>query len=449
MDVRSWIAFVVASVTAFVLRVTKRAGTSLPGYLATRISPNLLFYVLAKLDRCVIVTGTNGKTTTNALLKSLVAQDEAWISNAMGANLLQGILSALLPELTWRGQLRVKRAILEVDEATLPRLTQRFQPDMIIVTNVMRDQLDRYGEVDATLGYLYESTRDETVLLVLNADDPLAASLGKGRLNTFYFGLSDWPEDDLLRQEVRDGAFCLQCGGELLYTRTVFGQMGHYHCPICLAQRPFPQFSMRVRERQEEVEIHEEIRLQSPIAYRVTSPLLGIYNAYNLLAACSAARLLGVNPLRFEAGLAQFTAPIGRMQTFPGNPPRILALIKNPTGATMVLRSLEGTLNGDPLCFVINDADADGRDVSWLWDIDMESFVLRSPHVSGWYCAGTRGADMALRLKYAGINPAQIQLLENAADTLKVNADEGGSVYILCTYTALHPLANRLEAMHT
>lgn len=449
MDVRSWVAFAVASVTAFALRVTKRAGTSLPGYVAARISPNLLFYALEKLDRCVIVTGTNGKTTTSALLRSLVAQDEPWISNALGANLLQGILSALLPEMTWRGQLRVKRAILEVDEATLPRLTKRFRPDMIIVTNVMRDQLDRYGEVDATLGYLYESTRDETVELVLNADDPLAASLGKNRLNTFYYGLSDWPEDDLLRQEVRDGAFCLRCGGELFYTRTVFGQMGHYHCPVCFEKRPEPQFSMCVRAMQDDVKIREEVRLQRILEYHVTQPLVGIYNAYNLLAACAAARLLGVNPARFEVGLARFTAPIGRMQTFPGNPSRVLALIKNPTGATMVLRSLEGVQSGNPLCFVINDADADGRDVSWLWDIDIESYVKRSPLVSAWYCAGTRGADMALRLKYAGIEPARIHLLERAEETLRVNADEGGSVYILCTYTALHPLANQLEAMQS
>ncbi|MCY0902280.1 MAG: MurT ligase domain-containing protein [Firmicutes bacterium] len=444
--IRASIAIVVSRWVATVLRWTGRAGTSLPGLVATRISPQLVHRLLRQLDTCVLVTGTNGKTTTTEYLHALLSQDaDRWLVNRGGANLLQGLLAALLTVSDARGRLRIRRAVLEVDEATLPLIAQSAHPRLVVLTNVMRDQLDRYGEIDQTLALLNRGLSDPSVTLVANADDPLCAALAEGRMDTVLYGFSSEVATPGCPDGVRDGAFCLKCGAELTYAGYFYGQFGMYECGHCGFGRVEPHFTGRVSScdgfRQLEV---EEVARRTSIQYSVALGLSGLYNAYNLLAAVAAARTLGVAPDRLNEGVARFSPPIGRMQVFPGDPESVLALIKNPAGANSVLRALIQDPREMAVCFAINDQDADGRDVSWLWDVDVEDFVA-TVTCQRFYCAGTRAADMALRLAYAGVPRERVTVLAALDDVTGIAC--GGQVqvlYVLSTYTALHPLAERL-----
>lgn len=434
-----WIGWMIA----LLLRLVGRRGTSLPGLVASRVSPDLLFRLLSQLEQCVVVTGTNGKTTTSALLYSMLTDDEhPWLTNRGGANLLQGLLGALLPHVDGHGRLRVKRAVLEVDEATLPRITDHYHPTLIVVTNVVRDQLDRYGEVDGALAMLRSGLQYPGTILLTNADDPLAASLGWERELTYYYGMDECPVDEEPRNEVRDGAFCLICGRELQYERYIYGQLGYYYCFSGHFGRPAPHFGGKT-DGSSELIIRERVTDHRQEEFMVDAGAPGLYNDYNVLAAAATARLLGRSPRQIQAGEKHYEAPPGRMQMFPGSPERILALIKNPTGANSVLRTLESDEREKAVCFAINDADADGRDISWLWDIDLERFVsvARCQH---YVCAGTRALDMAVRLAYAGVDRQSIQISEELPEALAMTSELDVPVYVLSTYTALYPLGEQL-----
>lgn len=440
------LAVIVARVLRGLLRLAGRRATSLPGLIALRLCPTLLAHILCKLDELVVVTGTNGKTTTTALLEGILSADgEIWLTNHGGANLAQGLLVALLPALTCGGQLTVRRALLEVDEATLPHVAAARTPDLVVVTNVLRDQLDRYGEVDQALAFLRAGVRDEACRLVTNADDPLACSLGHGRGNTFFFGLDEAPLSDLAEGEARDGAFCLLCGRELVYTRHISGQMGDYACPQGHFSRPLPHVGGRLEGGSASLYVLDRLNGGAPI-FEAPAPVAGLYNQYNVLAAVCAARAMGCTPAQIVSGLAAYRAPLGRMQRYTGKPERILALVKNPAGANAVLRAIEADRARKSVVFAINDADADGRDVSWIWDIDLESFVGRAL-CEHWVCAGTRKEDMALRLAYAGVPRAAITLVGSLDEVVAATGGaQEAEVYVLSTYTALQPLADILAS---
>ncbi len=438
------LAVLSARATAFALRLLGRRATSMPGLVALRLCPGLLGHLLRQLDAFVVVTGTNGKTTTVALLHAILdGQDQPWIFNDGGANLTQGLVSALLPYTAVSGALRHRRALLEVDEATLPGIVRLRAPTLLVVTNVLRDQLDRYGEVDHALACLRAGVRDASTTLVANADDPLCASLGLGRDLTYYFGIADAPQDGVARSEARDGAFCLQCGAELEYTRFVFAQMGDYRCPAGHFARPERHVAGSLPASDAgRLGVSERLSGSRPVdRFDLPLTVAGLYNVYNLLAAVTAARVLGYSPARIERGLGFYRAPTGRMQTVCETPRVVLSLIKNPAGATAVLRAIEADAVDKTVCFVINDADADGRDVSWLWDIDLESFVPRAK-CAVWWCAGTRGPDMALRLAYAGVERSAITVVAQLDLVPGHVMHSGEPVYVLSTYTALHALSD-------
>lgn len=443
--VRSLIALWVGRGVLRTLQLSGRRGTSLPGFIANRISVDLLFDLLAQLETCVVVTGTNGKTTTSALLYSMVSsQSTPWITNKDGANLAQGLLAALLPHATLFGKMRVRKAVLEVDEATLPRMTERFHPTIIIVTNVFRDQLDRYGEVDHALAMLRRGISYPGIQLITNADDPLAASLGINREFTLFYGMDECPTDLEMRNEVRDGAFCLLCGSELQYTRVIYGQFGFYTCPTGDFSRPRPDYAGFLQADSVALTVLSRTHGKDVEQFSVQATVLGLYNYYNLLAAVAAARTLGISPALIASALIAYEAPLGRMQVYRGQTERILALIKNPTGANSILRAIESDMRTKRICFAINDADADGRDVSWLWDIDVESFLLHSA-CDQYFCAGHRALDMALRLAYAGVPRDQIHILHSLEQVVFATQSEDTPVYVLSTYTALYPLGTYLR----
>ncbi|MBE3590054.1 MAG: DUF1727 domain-containing protein [Firmicutes bacterium] len=431
------------------MRLTGRRATSFPGLVALRLSPSLLGRLGRQLKKCIVVTGTNGKTTASRLLAAiLAAQDpqeppDAWIHNAEGANLAQGVVSALLEHTDWRGRLQWTRAVLEIDEATLPRVAHDLPVQWVVVTNVFRDQLDRYGELDTTVRKILEGIRDMQATVLLNADDPLSRYIGltAGRPAVYYGmerGMAKPPE----RETMRDGTLCLRCGRPLRYEGFFYGQLGVYECPACGFARPSPDFmgeydgaSLRVTGG------------GAPARFQL--PVRGVFNAYNALAAIAMARLQGVPDSAVEEALRRYRGPLGRMQVYGTDPASVLNLVKNPAGCDTVLETLCGEDVDKVLCIAINDLAADGRDVSWLWDADFERIPERGRAV---LCVttGLRAEDMALRLKYAGYPTGRLEVVPDPDAALDRSLEAARAhgvpvVHVLATYTALYPMAEALR----
>lgn len=422
-----------------------RRATSLPGKVALRLSPHLLEKLGRQLDRCVIVTGTNGKTTTSSLLSEVLRTEGPLITNAEGANMEQGLVSAFLHHTGWFGRLKAKTAVLEIDEATLPLVASSLPIRIAVVTNVFRDQLDRYGELDSTIEKLLDGLRKTTATVVLNGDDPLARHIGLhcGR-PVLYFSLDKSHAQREVREQMRDGGFCLECGAALEYEAFFYGQLGIYHCPNEDFFRPHPDFSGRFDGQHL---VLQEANLPDVL---LSVPVRGIFNLYNLLAAASAARVFGLSSEQINAGLEQFRAPLGRMQVFPTSPASVLNLIKNPTGCDSVLQAIVQEPLQKVLCIGINDLAADGRDVSWLWDADFELIAENEASFSMCIVTGLRAEDMAVRLKYAGFPTDRIRVnpaLESGLEQAFADARELGNlpVFVVTTYTALYAAANYLS----
>jgi lipid II isoglutaminyl synthase (glutamine-hydrolysing) len=424
-------------------RSGRGGGTTLPGRLLLRMAPDAISRLGAGLrGGSVIVSATNGKTTTAGMLAAaLRASGRVPVHNRAGSNMTWGVATALLEQ-------RGDEGLFEVDEAWLPRIAAELEPRLIVLGNLFRDQLDRYGEL--------EHLADEWAKLVaaragptgfaLNADDPLIADLGRDpelvrRPGVTYFGIDDPSQALPELQHAFDAKHCRRCGSPYVYERAFVGHLGHYRCPNCAADRPPPDVAAtridlegmrgsRVAVRAPEGEV--ELRL----------PLPGVYNVYNGLAALTAALRLGIPLERAADALGRMEAVFGRVETIDvdGKPVSIL-LIKNPAGANEVLRTLllesaDGDRGGGlHLWVALNDGIADGRDVSWIWDADFE---LLAGHVNRVVCAGTRAAEMAVRLKYAGMPPEAIEVEEAIDRSLdQAVAEADGPVFALPTYTAL------------
>lgn len=428
--------------TILMLRLANRNATSLPGKVALRVSPNLLRRLGRKLERCIVITGTNGKTTTNALVTGMFSVEQRILTNAEGANMTQGIVTALLRGTSWFGRLKSRTAVFEVDEATLPLIASALPIKVVAINNVFRDQLDRYGEVDGAIQKLKQGLRQTHALVVANGDDPLARHIAlthAGR--SVYFGLAEQHAAVTDRYAPRDGAFCLSCGAPLIYDGVFYGQLGLYHCSGCDFYRPVPDYTGAYRGR----DLTVTQKGLPPVTFRL--PVRGVFNIYNALCAIAVARACGLSADAIVAGLAQFESPLGRMQTYETTPESVLNLIKNPTGCDTVLQTLATEAGGQVMCIAINDLAADGRDVSWLWDADFELVpdTLVPAHI---VVSGYRAEDMALRLKYAGYPPTHIDIVPDLAQavdqSLTVARELGLTVQILTTYTALYPMSEIL-----
>jgi len=423
-------------------------GTSLPGMVALNIYPGILGHLARHTSRgVVIVTGTNGKTTTNNMVNQvIVGAGSRAVVNTEGANLITGVTTAFLEAASLRGRVDREYALLEVDEASFPRITRQVSPDIVVVTNFFRDQLDRYGEVDKTISLIREALVElPATRLVLNADDPLVAQLGASTgLKAIYYGLGEHSQVSSFSSAAREGRFCPDCERELDYDYYHYSQLGSYHCPDCGFSRPFAAV--------EGLEAFAAggaagCRLNYPGGSRpLVLPLSGLYNLYNSLAAFSACLLLDLEPELIIRALGKYIPATGRMERFRcKNKPVLLNLVKNPTGFNEGLNSLL-TLPGPlDVLIAINDNSPDGKDISWLWDVDFE--VLEEHHhcLNSVVCTGLRGAEMAVRLKYAGV-PVNKVVVRDMPEAVKyVLSGTGATVYILSNYTALWPLERILN----
>ncbi len=441
-------------------RLRGSGATSAPGRVLLRLEPDAIGVLASRLHRgAVLISATNGKTTTAAMTASILERSGiALVHNRAGANMAGGIASTLLSAARPHGAIAGEIGLFEVDEMWLaPVASQIGRPRAILLSNLFRDQLDRYGELEAIADSWAAVLHDgpgRDAKLVLNADDPLVADLGRERAErgeqVTYFGV----EDDSLAlpgmAHAADAKHCRRCGAPYVFDAIYLGHLGHYHCPSCGRERPQPLVTagnvtlQGVR--------FSRFTLRTPAGEaEIALGLPGLYNVYNALAAAALMSALDVPLATIAAGLQSARAAFGRAESVlvDGHELRIL-LVKNPAGANEVLRTLALEPGEHDLLGVLNDNVADGRDVSWIWDADFELLRDRVRHAT---CSGTRAPELAVRLKYAGIDPARIAIqpdLPRALDKAAAGAGDadGGdgrrALYVLPTYTAMLSLRELL-----
>lgn len=424
-------------------------GSSLPGLVALRIQPAILNHLSADLRRgAVVITGTNGKTTTSRLLAAVLQEAEfALVHNRSGANLLPGLVSAFLERAASRGNPVADVALMEVDEATVPDAVRRLNPLGVVVTNFFRDQLDRYGELDTTVSTVGRGLDllGKRAFVALNADDPLAASLGSSRTGrVVYYGLEDVSCGTPVMNQTREQRHCLRCGRPLVYDVFYYAHLGRYQCPAGDFERRVPDFAAKEVRLDGIVGSSFVLAAAGQAQATVRVPVPGLYNVYNALAALTAAIELGVEPARAAAALSRATACFGRMEGIVIDGRRlILALVKNPAGYNQVIRTLlDGPVpqGGRRFLMALNDKYADGTDISWIWDVDFEILARPAAGVAGVVASGTRAEDLALRLKYAGLPEGSVQTVSNLGRALDVSLEavpEGATLFVTPTYTAM------------
>jgi UDP-N-acetylmuramyl tripeptide synthase len=437
------------AVGALARRAGRGGGTSLPGKVLIRLEPEAISELSARLPRgSVIVSATNGKTTTTAMVASVLERAGVTIvHNRAGANMAGGVASTLLAATRAGGRIDGELGLFEVDEFWLAALTEQLGPRAILLSNLFRDQLDRYGELE-TIADRWANVLAGPALgarLVLNADDPLIADLGRDHPGVTYFGI----EDDAMAmpemQHASDSKHCRRCGAAYVYDAIYLGHLGRYRCPSCGQVRPTPTV------RAERIRLHgtrgATFTLQTPAgSAELELPLPGLYNVYNAVGACALCLALEIPLAQIVSGLAAVTAAFGRAETIRvGGRDLSILLVKNPAGTNEILRTL--TLEGSELdvLAILNDRTADGRDISWVWDADYEILAGRVRRVT---CAGTRAAELALRLKYAGVPEDRLHVVRAVPEALDAALADapGGHVFALPTYTALLELRDELAA---
>jgi lipid II isoglutaminyl synthase (glutamine-hydrolysing) len=421
-------------------RATGRGGgTTLPGRVLDGLAPRGVEQLAGGLPLgSAAISATNGKTTTCAMVAAILDPPVRLCRNAAGANLLSGIAAALVDGAG--GGAPAELGLFECDEAALPRIVRRTRPHTVALGNLFRDQLDRYGELEAVAerwrGMLAELPGETTV--VACADDPLTAVITSQHPRCVSYGIDDPALARGPLAHAADSRFCVRCGTPYTYAAVWFGHLGDYRCPGCGHARPELAISASgIAQRELEAVTFE---LRTPVgAHAIELAVPGLYNVENALAASSVALALGASLDEIAAGLARFRPAFGRFQRIAlADREAVMLLIKNPAGANEALATLARGA-GDELhtMITLNDRIADGTDVSWIWDVDWELLV---PSLGRVVTAGTRAADIALRLKYAGLDASRITIepdVARALDTTLAGVGAGGTAYLLPTYTAM------------
>jgi UDP-N-acetylmuramyl tripeptide synthase len=411
-------------------------GTTLPGDVARAIDPAVLRKLTSDLtEGSIVVTGTNGKTTTARLISTLLeGLGKRVVSNRSGANLIFGATAAALRSAGPDGRLRADWGVFEIDEASLPKAVDEIQPKAAIVLNLFRDQLDRYGELEKIAKTIESalSRLPEGATAILNADDPRVSEVGLALSATpLWFGLQDPRVAAQELPHAADARTCPRCGASLKFSAVYLGHDGVYRCPNGDFARPTP----KIAATDITLDGFDSVSM-SVAGTRIDLPVGGLYNCYNALAAFAAGTVLGLEPQYIAERLHTFRAAFGRQERmdFRGRH-LVLVLSKNPAGFNETLRTAVDLAGGTHFLLGLNDRKADGTDVSWIWDVDFERLRGKSRVVIP---AGTRAHDLAVRLKYAGVPAAKPQPVPaKALDELVAATPEGATAHLLCTYTAM------------
>jgi UDP-N-acetylmuramyl tripeptide synthase len=444
MPARLAVEVAAARLVGSLSRVAGRGGgTTLPGKLLWKLDPGAVDTMARRLrEGSAVVSATNGKTTTTAMAAAALGRGRRLAWNRSGANLTSGVASALL------AAPGADLGLFEVDEFALPEVLGRLRPRAVALGNLFRDQLDRYGELE----HVAERWRGavqalpETATLVLLADDPLVAGLADDRPSLLRYGVDDPSVARPSLQHAADSKFCLRCGAPYAYAAAYVGHLGDYRCPSCGHARP----ALDVAAREIELDGLDAttFSLVTPAGERrLRLPLPGLYNVYNALAATSLCLALGAPLDDVVDALAGFRAAFGRFERIEVDGRRALVLlIKNPAGANEAIRTLEHGGVPPTLVVALNDGIADGRDVSWIWDVDFGPLLAAAERI---VVTGGRAAELALRFTYDGALAAELEVvpeLEAALDRGLELAGQGGELAVLPTYTAMLRLRAVLAA---
>ncbi len=445
MRVRRLIAVWTAKIVSTVCRLSGRQGVTLAGRIALKIDPRILADLSSMVrEKIFVVCGTNGKTTTNNLLCSAIeSEGKKLVCNHTGSNMLSGVTAAFVLAAGDNGKLDADYACIEIDEASTLRIFPHFKPDYMVLTNLFRDQLDRYGEIDITMDILDRAMKmAPEMTVIVNGDDALSAYLAMKSGNPYKtYGISEQvfkeQSSEQNGHEIREGRFCKNCGARLEYEFYHYSQIGTYHCPNCEFARPKIDFDASHIDMSNGLKFEVEGR-QMEADYR------GFYNIYNILAAYSAARTAGLALADFDDVLKKFNPQNGRMEQFVIDGTQVvLNLAKNPAGFNQNISAVMEDEKPKDIIIVINDNAQDGTDISWLWDVDFDRFAqesIRSITVSGIRCQ-----DMRLRMKYVDI-PSE--LIADVRSAIEARIKDGcGNLYVLVNYTALFSTRNILVGM--
>lgn len=425
---RKILAIWAAKLSAVAGRMIGKKSSSTPGDIALKICPDIIKILSKNVKKGIIVTcGTNGKTTTNNLLNTaLLKCGYKTVCNNLGANMVNGIATAFAMASSITGKFEADYAVLEIDEASARRVFAHLTPDYMVITNLFRDQLDRYGEIDITVDLLNEAINmAKGVKLILNGDDPLTVQFGEGR-DAKYFGISEQvlPQID----ETKEGQFCVKCGHEQAYNFFHYSQLGDFYCPHCGNRRPAIDFDAT------EVDLSGSMKFTVNKNVKIDVNYRGFYNIYNILAVYSALSVMGVDTSGFNSMLADYKPQIGRMELIDLGKPVILNLAKNPAGFNQAIQTVMLDKRKKDVIVAINDLANDGRDVSWLWDVDFDK--LSDENLNTLTTTGIRLYDISLRFKYADVKVDNItrSMKEAIKRCLKTDAEV---CYVLVNYTAL------------
>jgi len=445
MRIRLILAIWACKIGISLSRLLGKKGTSMPGQLALKICPEVLSLLSKQVTKeIIVVCGTNGKTTTNNLIASFLrAQGMQVVCNELGANMIWGVCCAFAEKADILGRLKADFACLEIDEASAVKVFPHVKPNLMVITNLFRDQLDRYGEIDTTVDLLRQALAlsPETKLL-LNGDDPLVAQFGEKTDRICYFMAVD--EDTGAEvDDIKEGRFCVFCGEPLQYAYYHYSQLGKFHCNSCGYGRRQPDFRVFNVQQSQGLSFvleHNEKQEEFSVCYR------GFYNIYNIALSYGATTLVLGKSFDYQQVLANYKPQIGRMEEFIVGKPVILNLAKNPAGFNQAISTVLCDEREKDLLLAVNDYAGDGKDISWIWDVDFER--LHQGNIRNLIVTGIRADDLMLRLKHAGFSEdRQIKCSNLEEATQRLVSGEAAVCYALVNYTVVFSMQTILKEM--
>ena len=450
MKIRASITIIVSRLARWLLRKLGKGGTNVPGVIAHKLCPGIL-KTLSKGVKIILVTGTNGKTTTTRMIEQcLIESGIDYFTNKSGANMDTGIITEFVVNSTVGGKCKYSYALLECDELAFHKVSRYADIDYVVVTNVFHDQLDRFGDVSHTLDGLYKGIENiPNAVVCLNADCSLSTSLAERISNEIVFFGLDCPIYKDKVNEVSDAPYCIKCGKEYTYDYITFGHLGKYECKNCGYKKPETPVSVSaiVCSDVDSSTVKMKIR-EEEATIKINLP--GGYNIYNAAACATVCNAMGMDTDSIKSGLESFQCGFGRMEKFHIEDTDIrMILVKNPAGANQVLSFLYNIT--EPSVFVVglNDRYGDGTDVSWIWDTDFEMLAAMGDKLKGVIATGIRYDEMAMRFKYAGIPTEKIKVISDYNDLLKEMVESDAPVFIMPTYTAMLDIREKISKTYS
>lgn len=438
MTIKVFFAMLLCKGLRLISRILHRGGTAMPGRFALRLCPELLG-VLARGVKVVAITGTNGKTTSARMIEAAFADEgKSYFANRSGANLISGITTEFAMNSSLFGKCRKEYAVIECDEAAAVRVFGELRPQVIVVTNLFRDQLDRYGEVTHTLDNIRRAiSAAPEALLCLNSDCSLTSSLALELPNrVVYFGVDAGAAPSHKATELSDASHCIRCKAEYEYDYITYGHLGGFSCPGCGYSRHAADYAVTdvAAQTADGSNVVMSLRGERRI---VNINLPAMYNIYNAAGAAAAIVEMGLGADAAVKALSGFKCGFGRMEQFDLGGGTKLMLVKNPAGCNQVVEFLQNIREKFILVICLNDRSADGTDISWIWDVDFEELAALGGSLQRVIVSGDRAADMRIRIKYAGIDDAFIQTQTDYDALVDWIASQTLPVYIMPTYTAM------------